>query len=177
MKSDGHTYLRLIVPVLAALAAACNSSGCLDNQSSIPLAEFRSSADGKGISLRGLRISGIGAPNDLVLAGPEQTLTQIYLPMRSTATETAWCFHYTQEGLDDDAFNDTVAFSYTSRPFFASDECGAMYVYRITGVSTTTHLIDSVAVLDSLITNVDLPRIAIYFRTAEDEPAPEGGDE
>ena len=47
-----------------------------------------------------------------------------------------------------------------------------MYHYRITAYTYTTHLIDSVAVTDSLITNIDRETIQIYFRTAEpSEPA------
>lgn len=45
-----------------------------------------------------------------------------------------------------------------------------MYYYQVNHVSTTTHLIDSVVVADSLITNVEATRIYIYFKTAEVEP-------
>ena len=47
-----------------------------------------------------------------------------------------------------------------------------MYVYDIRRMSYTRNVIDSMAILDSLITNVDDPRIAIYFKTAD-----EGEDE
>ncbi len=51
-----------------------------------------------------------------------------------------------------------------------------MYYYRINRCTTTYNLIDSVVVADSLITNVDMVRIKIYFRTAEtpDTPDEEG---
>lgn len=159
------------VILLLLASAACNTSGCLDNQSAIPLAGFRSSGTGADISVPGVRISGVGAPADSALTNGTSAISEVYLPMRSTQPTTAWCFHYTQEGLDDPALNDTVAFSYESIPYFASEECGAMYRYLITEVRTTTHLIDSVVVADSLITNVDLKRIYIYFRTAEAEEA------
>ncbi len=152
---------------MALVQVACNTAGCLDNQSAIPLAGFRSSATGDDISVQGIRISGVGAPADSAIASG--SMSQVYLPMRSTATSTAWCFHYTQEGLDDPALNDTVTFGYESIPYFASEECGAMYRYMIESVSNTTHLIDSVVVADSLITNVEATRIYIYFRTAEPE--------
>lgn len=125
------------------------------------------SSTGNAISVSGLRISGVGAPNDSVVNDTLRAISTVYLPMRSTATTTAWCIHYKQEGIDDPAFNDTISFGYTSEPYFASEECGAMYYYRINRVSTTTHLIDSVIVTDSLITNVDATRIRIYLRTNE----------
>lgn len=82
--------------------------------------------------------------------------------------------HYIQPDLDNPAFNDTVSFEYTSQPFFASQECGAMYIYKIKRVEHTTHLLDSVVVVDSTITNTDIERLRFYFRTAEsDENNPE----
>lgn len=166
MKRTSAIYL------LAALAATagCNTSGCLDNQSALPLAGFYSSS-GSEISVRGLRISGVGAPNDSVVNDTAAAISTVYLPMRSTTDNTAWCIHYKQEGIDDPAYNDTISFGYTSEPYFASEECGAMYYYRINSVRTTTHLIDSVVVTDSLITNVDVTRIRIYLRTSDNPDA------
>lgn len=170
MKRSSAAYL--IAPLL--LSAACNSAGCLDNQSAVPLARFYSSATKKPITLSGLEISGVDAPNDSVLITPDKSIGSVNLPMRSTKETTAWCFHYTQEGLDDPSLNDTISFRYTSEPFFASEECGAMYYYRITEMENTFHLVDSVVILDSLITNVDSTRIQIFFRTTEEpEPDPE----
>ena len=55
-----------------------------------------------------------------------------------------------------------------------------MYHYLITDYAYTTHLIDSVAVTDSLITNIDHETIQIFFRTAEpsqpDDPSDNGND-
>lgn len=151
--------------------AGCNTTGCLDNQSALPLAELRSSTTGSAISVQGLRISGVGAPSDSALTSGSTAVSTVYLPMRSSESSTSWCFHYTQEGLDDPSLNDTVTFGYESIPYFASEECGAMYYYQVNHVSTTTHLIDSVVVADSLITNVEATRIYIYFKTAaEEEP-------
>ena len=45
-----------------------------------------------------------------------------------------------------------------------------MYVYDITRLDVTDHLIDSVALLDRHITNVDIESLKIFFRTAEPEP-------
>lgn len=143
----------------------CNTSGCTDLQSSIPLAGFYSSASQQAISVNNLEIYGVGAPGDSILYSGGTALREVYLPLRSDFASTSFCFHYTQEGLDDDALNDTITFHYTSEPYFASEECGAMYRYTITRLSYTQHLIDSVAVTDSLVTNTDIERLKIYFRT------------
>ncbi|MDE6853889.1 MAG: hypothetical protein K2J38_02420 [Muribaculaceae bacterium] len=150
---------------LLAAAASCNTDGCLDNQSSIPLAGFYSSETSASISLNILQVHGVGAPGDSVLLRPGTAVSSVYLPMRSTHSSVQWCFHYEQGDLADPAYNDTITFDYTSRPYFASEECGAMYEYTIDRTTVTNHLIDSVVVTEPVITNTDVERIRIYFRT------------
>lgn len=150
------------------LVQGCNTTGCLDNQSSIPLAGCYSSSTGSQFPFSSaVQIHGVGAPNDSVLRASADAAYRLYMPMRSTMDNVSWCLHYTQEGIDGDLFNDTITFVYTSIPYFASEECGAMYQYHIDECRYTTHLLDSVVVSDSLITNIDMERIKIYFRTQE----------
>lgn len=167
--------MKRLLPIAAAvlLLAGCNTTGCLDNQSSIPLAGFYSSATGQQISISTLEITGVGVPNDSILVTAGTVANSVYLPMRSTKNTTAWCFHYTQEGISEPEFNDTIEFTYTSEPFFASEECGAMYRYRIRQCKSTTHLLDSVVIADSLITNVNIEQIRIYVRTVDTPPETE----
>lgn len=167
LKPTVKIILYMLCVVLAA--TACNTSGCLDNQSAIPLAGFYSSSTEKSISLSTLEISGVGVPADSVLVPSGKAVSTVYLPMRPLDTVTAWCLHYTQEGLDAPSFNDTIRFEYVSEPYFASEECGAMYYYHISDIAYTRHLIDRVEVTDSLITNRDIERIHIYFRTSDEE--------
>lgn len=169
-----QTVLYIVAALFLCLS--CGTDGCLDNQNAIPLAGFYDSASGSSISISNMQVSGVGAPGDSILQPAGRAISQLYLPMRSTADKTEWCLHYVSADnpdADTDAFNDTIAFEYDSREFFASEECGAMYLYEITHVRYTTHLVDSVVVTDSLITNVDLERIRIYFKTADDNDAPE----
>lgn len=153
---------------LPALLAGCNTQGCTENRSAIPQARFCSATDGNPITLDSVQIRGVGAPHDSVLYKEGQSLSSVYLPMRATATSTAWCLSYKWKHLDNPALNDTVTFGYEALPFLAGDECGAMYRYRITDVSHTGHLIDSVGITDSLVTNANVATISIYFRVSED---------
>lgn len=153
----------IIAATAAAAVAGCNTSGCLDNGSSLPLAGFYNS-DGEQVSLDSLTISGIGAPNDSVLVAPGTKVDQVYLPLRSTASTTSYVLHYTYQGLDSVIYNDTLRFDYTSIPYFASEECGAMYQYHIDRMDYTTNLIERIEITDSLITNADIQRLKIYMR-------------
>lgn len=178
---------RLLVYKLILLVAAivtlipgltsCNTAGCTDNQNSLPLAGYYSMSTKKAISLSQVGVMGVGAPGDSLLYLPSQTLSQIYLPFRSTSSITSYRLIYNFTVTEDNpvAAYDEITFNYDSEPWFASEECGAMYRYRIKSYTYTRVLIDSLAIIDSLITNLDREQIRIYFRDNSEEE--EGGDE
>lgn len=165
----GKILIAISTLLMICIAAGCNTSGCTENQSSVPLAEFYASETGDVISLTNVEIGGVGAPHDSLLSNGRSAISQIYLPFRSTKQTTSFYFHYKQEGIDSTIYNDTITFDYTSQPTFVSEECGAMFFYKITKLENTTHLIDSVAIIDSLITNTDIKRLGIYFKTDSGE--------
>lgn len=160
---------RFVFAVLAVLAlSACNTSGCLENRSSVPLAGFYAAdSAGSSISLDSLQITGLGMPESDPLVKAGTRTGSVYLPMRATEPSATWLFAYKWRDLDFPELVDTIAFHYTSDPYFSSVECGVIFKYRITRLDYTTHLIDSVALADSLITNTDVERIRIYFRVAD----------
>lgn len=145
---------------LLLFACGCSTSGCIDNSNSLPLAGFYD-ISGAPVALGNVMISGVGAPNDSLLNDTTRSISQTYLPFRSTVNETSFAIVY---GLHDDAPSDTLTFRYNSLPRFVSEECGALFFYRLTGVEHTSVFIDSVAVTDSLITNVDKERLKIIFK-------------
>lgn len=160
---------------LSAVLPACNTQGCTDNHNALPLMGFYAMGVGddgapveRAIALDSIDIGGVGAPGDSLLVASGQSVGQLYLPFRYHSSRTAFyfCYHYKAQGIDKPVFNDTVTFTYDSEPYFASEECGAMYRYRIREVEYTRHLIDSVAVSDSVITNVERERMKVYFRVA-----------
>lgn len=153
--------------VSAALLGSCNSTGCTENRNAIPQAEFFSAGNEDAISLDSLEIVGVNAPRDSVLSAPGTQVSKIYLPMRPTADVTAWSFAYRWKALDDPRLNDTITFAYTTIPYFTSEECGATYRYHIDRMDYTRRLIDSVAVVDSMITNVDKVYIRIFFKVSD----------
>lgn len=162
------TYSLVILTLVAVFAAglvSCNSSGCTDNRSAIPLAGFYNSTDGFEVTLDSLEIYGIGAPGDSMVLSAGDAVNTVYLPMRSTKSSTAWCIAYKEANLDSLGVRDTITLDYFSQPYLADDECGAMYNYRLRKVSHTSYIIDSIGVVDSLITNADVVSIKIYFRT------------
>lgn len=150
--------------VIASSLCSCSTDGCTENQSSIPLAGFYAVETGEAIAIGEIEIFGIGATGDSILNGFAAT-QQVYLPFRSTQNNTAFCFHYTQFGDSITAYNDTIWFEYEPTAYFVSEECGAMFHYKITSVRHTDIIIDSISLIDPEITNIDVERIKIFFKT------------
>ena len=148
--------------IISVVMAACNTVGCTDNRSSIPLVEFYSSLTDKAIGIDSIAIGGVGAPDDSLIVKPTRGTSQAYLPFRSQYNSVSYFISYRWKGMTD-AFNDTVTFDYESIPYFASEECGAMFRYHVSRVVYTTHMLDSVVMLNDLITNVNIPSIRIYY--------------
>jgi hypothetical protein len=167
MHCPQHNSLRLLrsgvaAAALCAVAASCSNSSCIDNQNALPLAGFYASSTGEAASPKGLAVGGVGAPNDSLLKTASSTASTVYLPFRAADSSTAFAFTLTVDSVT--TVTDTITFAYSSTPYYASAECGAMYCYHITDVAYTTAFIDSVSIIDSLVTNVDLERIKIYLR-------------
>ena len=158
---------RLFFPaliVLSAVMAGCSTGACYDNQNSLPKAGFYSASTGNAVSVSGLSVGGAGAPNDSLLCGPSETVTEVYLPFRPDEKSTSFTF---KSGL----FADLVTFTYETTPYFASADCGAVWRFRIRSVNWSGTLIDSIAVVDSVITNVDAMQLKIFLNDSgpEDE--------
>ena len=160
------SFALILVILSTVILESCSSSGCTDNQSSIPLAGFYSS-DNKSIQIDSISIGGVSAPNDSLILD-NTSAKQVYLPLRSKFNKTSFFIHYNQSAISSVELNDTITFNYKSIPYFVSEECGAMFYYKIESLSHTQHLVDSVVIIDSMITNVDIERIKIYFRTAQE---------
>lgn len=168
------TALPAIAAAFVGLASfwSCNDIGCTELRSSIPLAGFYSSATQSQIAVDSILLGGIGAPHDSLLVDASDRTTSLYLPFRAGKTSTSFFIRYVSRNLDFFSITDTITFSYTSQPYFASADCGAMFVYRINSVSHTRHIVDSIAVTDSLINNQDMERIKIFFRTTSTTAEP-----
>ena len=210
----GKILKLLFAGIAAVIMHGCNTTGCVDNQSSIPLAGFYSYETLGAISLSNISVGGVDAPNDSLLLD-HATAPEVYLPFRSLHEETRFFIRYEDTGEPDPdpdegdnpdnpenpdnpddpdnpeegeeggdepslaamravpAVGDTLSFKYERIPYFASEDCGAMYRYRVVEMTYTRNMIDSVAMVDSMITNVNRRTIEIYFRTQTDTPEPE----
>ncbi|TFU93719.1 hypothetical protein E4T81_07100 [Barnesiella sp. WM24] len=156
--------------VMSVVLQSCNSVGCTDNKSSIPLAGFYSYEELAAITVNNVSIGGVGAPDDSLLVN-NGSVSQVYLPFRADAGQSRFFIRYEDEALNFPELFDTITFNYTPIPYFASKDCGAMFRYRIDDYSYTRHLVDSVGLLTDVMTNADVETIRVYFRTQQPDDA------
>lgn len=161
-----RTLLYIAISISAVIALVACASQCFNNQSSIGLAGFYSSATKKSVSISNVQIYGVGAPNDSLILNSSSAISQVYLPMPVLGSECAFVLHYTQEAISSTLLNDTLSLQYDAVPYFAGTDCGAMYVFKIKEFSYTTHIVDSIAIPTMEINNIDRETIQIYLRTS-----------
>lgn len=158
-------YILTTLLVLPLLLVGCNTTGCMDNRSSLLLAGFYSAETEKAVALRDIEMGGVGAPNDSLLIDSNAGASEVYLPLRHTYDSTSFFIRYLDKDFDLSYLYDTITINYSSKPYFASEECGAIYFYTIKSLDYTRHMVDSIGLLDSIVNNANLQRMKIYFRT------------
>ena len=156
-KTLKNIALMLVLTCAMLVAGISCNDNCMGNSSGIPLAAFY---EGESqVYLDNITVYGVGAPNDSAVVR-NATVSQVYLPFRITEPECQYVFDYNIDGIE----NDTITFNYDIIPYFESRECGAMYNFKITSWEFTQNAVDSVKILNPMITSSDVVTINIYVR-------------
>ena len=100
-------------------------------------------------------IYGIGREDSVLTAGIS-SLSSVNLPPLPGVTSCAFAFDY--GGLSD-----TLFFNYTPELELKSIECGFIEIYRNLEVNTTHNIIDSITIIQPLVTDLDEENIRIYI--------------
>lgn len=82
---------------------------------------------------------------------------RIELPLSYTATTDTFILTYSPR------LADTLYVGHLNLPYFSSMECGTVMHYRLTHVSSTHHLIDSVEIAHPEITNTLQENVKIHY--------------
>ncbi len=165
-----RVFFLSVTVLLSLVLRSCSTSGCTELRSATPRADFYSALTGDAISLDSISVSGVGVRGDSSLVEAGKRVSQAYLPMPPKADTVSWHFGYHWKALSEYGITDTVTIAYARQPWFAGEECGAMYRYHIRKVTYTENLIDSVVVADSLVTNIDRATLNIYFHIEVAKP-------
>ena len=159
-----YVGIALLLGIGCSVWSGCASEGCVDNRSSIPMAQFYSyDAQEAQLSIDSISIYGIGQPGDSMLLDSAVAVSLVYLPLRFTHDTTRYVIRYDQQGLSSPRYNDTLTFIYRAYPYFASIDCGAMYNFIIDTCRYTRNILDSVAVTVPEITNKNEESVRLFY--------------
>ncbi|HNZ71254.1 MAG TPA: DUF6452 family protein [Prolixibacteraceae bacterium] len=158
MKIKIHTFLLILAVVL--FVASCDPySPCEDTdgvQANLGFYSF----NGKTLadtSLASLKIYAIDGDSSVFIREYTQKVNKIAVPLSMVADTSVVCITYGKGSPD------TLKFYYTQFTRLVSHECGFANFYTLTGIETTTHLIDSVKIRKYLVEYGDEENIKIYF--------------
>lgn len=151
--------LAMAVAMLMGVVA-CSDGSCYDNANSLPLVRFYASGGGK-VTVNGVTLRGIDAPGDSAYI-KNVSREEVYLPLRATKNSTQWIISVTT--TTGASVADTLSINYSSQPYFASAECGAMFNFELKRVDCTHNFIDSVVVMQPVVTNVSQETMRIYLK-------------
>lgn len=159
------------------LHSSCSTTVCADNRNTMPEAGFYDIDTGAAVSVVGLTVGGIDAPNDSLLYD-NATTQLVYLPLRAAAEVTSFRFHFTGDDYTDPETGETVTvtdydnivtFYYSATPYFDGQECGAIEHFYLDRVDFTPggHIVD-IQIVDPNVTNEAKEYVHIFFRTTSD---------
>lgn len=166
MKRIIDTCLALAAAVLLILVPSCSDDTCYDNRSALPLAQFHRKGSSTAVQLSGVSVGGIGVKGDSLLVD-SATVSEFNLPLPHRQQSCRFKVTFTLTDADNnDAvihLSDTLTVAYSARPYFASRECGAMYYFDIESLTSTYHVLDSVAIASATVTNVSHVNFRLFL--------------
>lgn len=82
---------------------------------------------------------------------------RVEIPLSYTVERDTFFFQYSAR------LADTVWVEHLNHPYFSSMDCGTVMHYRVLGVTSTHHLIDSIQVVEPEVTNILSENVKIYY--------------
>lgn len=138
--------------------AGCESNDCMLSSGSYCNLAF---VDGEGKGVKLLDTLTVSTTGDNVIINRKLGAEGMDLPLSYTATVDTFYLKYSTR------LADTLWVEHLNLPYFSSMECGTVMHYRLTGIQSTTHLIDSVRIVNTEITNSLKKNVEIYFTVSD----------
>ena len=127
--------------------------------------DFLDSKTNKNVALtNGVMISGIATINNSAIVDTlfNQAESYMTLPLSYT-NQTTYVMHYSE------TLHDTIWLTHKNIPFVGDIECGSMMYYKIEDLNYTTHVLDSVTLVNPEINNEEKKNFNIYYHATDSE--------
>lgn len=147
------------------LTQSCGESDCSLSTISQARFDFLDSKTNKNVALtNGVMISGIATINNSAIVDTlfNQAESYMTLPLSYT-NQTTYVMHYSE------TLRDTIWLTHKNIPFVGDIECGSMMYYKIEDLNYTTHVLDSVTLVNPEINNEEKKNFNIYYHATDSE--------
>ena len=157
----------LLFPFLmyCLLTQSCGESDCSLSTISQARFDFLDSKTNKNVALtNGVMISGIATINNSAIVDTlfNQAESYMTLPLSYT-NQTTYVMHYSE------TLRDSIWLTHKNIPFVGDIECGSMMYYKIEDLNYTTHVLDSVTLVNPEINNEEKKNFNIYYHATDSE--------
>ena len=154
-----------LLPVCAALMAACSTIDCPLNSRVMSVCKF--DGDGDGTLTDSLTVSTTRADgNDSVLVNRVCDVDSILLPMSLNHTEDVYYFDFLNK--DKTHTIDEITIVKEDIPHFESVDCNPMIFHTITDVKYTTNKVEKVTINNNYVTyNAGKAHLIISLKRAD----------
>jgi len=156
IKKDRKIWFAAVVTLLLLMAGACNpSKRCLEETDVFMHVRFVTTDEGedRDTTLQEAQIYGVGREDSLLAYG---SIHKIDLPLNAHYDSTAFV-------IVSDTLKDTLTCRYTRTTRLLSFECGFIAEFHDLQLQITHHFLDSVTVINPLVTNTDDENVKIYL--------------
>lgn len=106
---------------------------------------------------KGYQQSVVTKRKQYVLLNQKPNAGKLELPLSFTAVRDTFFLRYSAR------LADTIWVEHQNLPYFSSMDCGTVMHYKLTEIASTHHLIDSIQIVNSEVTNTLKENVKIYY--------------
>lgn len=106
---------------------------------------------------KGYQQSVVTKRKQYVLLNQKPSAGKLELPLSFTAVRDTFFLRYSAR------LADTIWVEHQNLPYFSSMDCGTVMHYKLTEIASTHHLIDSIQIVNSEVTNTLKENVKIYY--------------
>lgn len=103
---------------------------------------------------------------DSVIINDDQDVKTLSLPLRFNVEETIMVFSYmlhSEDTLPQRYDKDTIVFRHHNTPYFLTLDCNFVVKQELTDLQYTTHVLDSIVIVNPTASNDGTENIKIYY--------------
>lgn len=160
-RKSGFQISQLIILAIGCiLMEACAENNCSPGGQSVVRMTFINSLTKEPVTLfDSLTVTALGT--DSILINRDSHIDHLSLPLSYTDNETHFVLHYNR------ILRDTINLTHENIPHFISTDCGVGMFHKLTNLSYTQILIDSIRLVNSDVNDYEKENYRIYYTPDE----------